>query len=71
MKRSSSIRERAAYGMVIGMSALFLWHFSLIAIKGTVTISEPNVAILVLEMVMLCGCFIFGLWNFIKLLRSV
>jgi len=56
--------------MVIGMSAAFLVHLSLIAIYGDVLIREPSLIILSLEIAGLIGCFLFALVNFIRLLRK-
>lgn len=62
--------EGLAYGMIIGMSAAFLWFFSNIARYGTHLIQEPNVIVLVLEIVFLFTIFVFGVVRLINLLRG-
>jgi len=63
------MREGLAYGMVIGMSAAFLWHFGCIVRQGTVIIQEPNLAILVSEMILLSVIFVYGIASLTKILR--
>ena len=63
------MREGIAYGMTMGMSAAFLWHFSNIIRFGSHYIHEPNIIILSSEIVFFFACFTFTLINLIKLIR--
>ena len=60
------MRNSFANIVVIGLSAAFLTHFGLIAYYGKVVISEPHVAILVLEIIGLIGLIVFATLNLVK-----
>lgn len=64
------MREGLSYGMVMGMSAAFLWHLSNIAKFGTHLIQEPSLAVLALEILLLCAVFLFGSVSLINCLRG-
>ena len=63
------MREYLAYLFVIGLSAAFLWHFSLIATQGTVIIKEPSLAVLSLEIAMVVSFIAFAMVNMIRMFR--
>jgi len=63
------MREWFANIIVICLSAAFLYHFSLIAVRGTVTIQEPNTWILGLEIAGMVGFIIFAIFNLVSLTR--
>ena len=64
------MREGLLCGIVIGMSVAFLWHFSNIVLFGQHIIQEPNLVILVSEIVLISACLIFAIVCLIQLLRS-
>lgn len=47
--------------LLIALSGLILYHFCLILIHGQVIIYEHSKLVVVLEIVLLFGCFLFGL----------
>ena len=50
-------------------SALFLAHFLLIAIYGSVVVAEPHIPVLLIEVVMFAGFMALAMWEIISLLR--
>ena len=52
--------------LIVGMAGALLWVVSAIAISGRVYFHEPNVLILVAEIVLLIGILIYGIVNFIR-----
>lgn len=64
------MREWLANFIVLGLSAVFLWLFILIAIQETVTIQEPNPIILGLEIAIFVGFIAFAVVNMVGLLRG-
>ncbi|MBA7692023.1 hypothetical protein ES703_100581 [subsurface metagenome] len=64
------MRECCTNLMVVCLSTALLYHFSLIAIRGTVTIREPNTLTLGLEMAVLVGLIIFAIFNLVRKVRS-
>ena len=64
------MREWLTNTIIIGLSIAFLLHFGLIAIHGAILIQEPNLYILIAEMVMMI-CFItFAIYNMTKIRRG-
>ena len=63
------MREVLAYLMVIGMSSAFLWHFSCIIRFKTYTIQEPSQIALISEIILFSACLIYGIVNFVRLMR--
>lgn len=55
--------------LMMGLALAFLVHFGLIVAYGTVVIQEPNVIMLSLEIVLLVGIVILGIYNFIDLIH--
>ena len=68
--RKTSVKGLFAGGVIIGLSAALLWHFSNIWRYGQHLIQEPNAAILTLETAGLLLIFAFGLTKFISDLRG-
>lgn len=56
---------------MIGMAIAFLWHFSIIAISGSIITREPSLAVLAFEITLLVGFVIFGLLNIVRILRRI
>jgi len=67
--RKMSVKDLIAGGVIIGLSAALLWHFSNIWRYGQHLIQEPNIAILTLETAGLLLIFAFGVTKFISDLR--
>jgi len=68
--RKTSVKGLFAGGVIIGLSAALLWHFSNIWRYGQHLIQEPNTAILTLETAGLLLIFAFGVTKFISDLRE-
>uniref|UniRef100_A0A6H2A4W7 Uncharacterized protein n=1 Tax=viral metagenome TaxID=1070528 RepID=A0A6H2A4W7_9ZZZZ len=49
--------------------ALFLAHFLLIAIMGSVVIAEPHIPFMVAEVVMFAGFMALAMWEIVSILR--
>ena len=65
-----NIKDLIAGGVIIGMSAALLWHFSNIWRYGQHLVGEPNIAILSLETAGLLVILVFGISKFISDLRK-
>jgi len=65
-----NIKDLIAGGVIIGMSAALLWHFSNIWRYGQHLVGEPNIAILSLETAGLLVILGFGVSKFISDLRK-
>lgn len=63
------MKEAITCGLLIGMSAAFLWHFSNIWRYGRYLVGEPNILIRSLETIGLLAILVFGILSFIALLR--
>jgi len=57
--------------LVIALSTALLFHFITLVRYGSVVIQEPNSLILWGEIVMIVGCFIFGLFNAVYILLKI
>ena len=68
--RKTSVKGLFAGGVIIGLSAALLWHFSNIWRYGQHLIQEPNIVILTLETAGLLLIFAFGVTKFISDLRE-
>ena len=64
------MRECCTNIMIVCLAGALLYHFSLIAIQGTVTIREPNTLVLCIEMVGVVSCISFAIVNLVKIVRS-
>ena len=64
-----NIKDLITHGLIIGMSAALLWHFSNIWRYGQHLIGEPNNIILSLETAGLIAILVFGISKFISDLR--
>jgi hypothetical protein len=60
------MRHAISNGLIIGLSAALLWHFSNIWRYGQYVVGEPNIVIRSLETAGLLAIFIFGISNFIS-----
>ena len=69
-KSRMNIKDLIAGGVIIGMSAALLWHFSNIWRYGQHLVGEPNIAILSLETAGLLVILGFGVSKFISDLRK-
>lgn len=65
------MREYLANTFVLGMAAAFLWHFYLIATRGSFTVGESSPVVLGLEIALLSGIAIFGAINLVRILRRL
>jgi len=63
------LRDVIADGMIVGLSASLLWHFSNIWRGGQYLIGEPNVVIRSLETAGLLIILVFGISKYISDLR--
>lgn len=52
--------------LIIGMAAVWLYHFIQIAREGSFYICEPSKPILIAEIVFFAGVLCFGIWRLIK-----
>lgn len=52
--------------LIIGMAAVWLYHFIEIAREGSFYICEPNKLILTTEIVSFVAILCFGIWRLIK-----
>ena len=55
--------------LFIGMTLAFLWHFSNIFLLGPHKIQEPNMTILVMEVLFMLFVLAFGIYMTIKDMR--
>ena len=55
---------------VIALGLALLWHFSMIAIYGRVSIGEPNTFVLVSEIVLVSGIVGFAVYNLIRMVKD-
>lgn len=51
-------------------SALFLAHFLLIAIYGSVVIAEPHIPVLLIEVVMFAGFMALAMWEILSIIKK-
>ncbi len=65
----ATMRHAIGNGMIIGLSLALLWHFSNIWRYGQYLIGEPNIVIRSLETGGLLAIFIFGISNYISLVK--
>lgn len=56
--------------LVIAMGAAFLWHFTLIHLRGQVLIQEPSALVLWAETVLFATITGFGIYCWISWLRE-
>ena len=56
--------------LVTGMGAAFLWHFTLIHLRGQVLIQEPSPLVLWAETALLAAATGFGIYCWISWLRG-
>jgi hypothetical protein len=66
---AGTMRHAIGNGLIIGMSAALLWHFSNIWRYGQYVIGEPNIVIRSLETAGLLTIFIFGISNLIMSMK--
>ncbi|MGR3295862.1 MAG: hypothetical protein ACUZ8A_06510 [Candidatus Bathyanammoxibius sp.] len=52
------------------MGSAFLWSFIQIATKGQVYFQEPNVLILVLELVLMVSIVVYGSYKFVRAVKE-
>jgi len=64
-----TMRHAIGNGLIIGLSAALLWHFSNIWRYGQYVVGEPNIVILSLETAGLVAILIFGISNFISSMK--
>ena len=64
------MRQAIGNGIIIGLSAAFLWHFSNIWRYGQYLVGEPNIMIRSLETAGLLVILIFGISNYISVVKS-
>jgi len=64
-----TMRHAIGNGLIIGLSAAFLWHFSNIWRFGQYVVGEPNIVIRSLETAGLLAILIFGISNFISSMK--
>jgi len=56
--------------LISSMSVSFLWHFSNIIRKGSYYIQEPNMVVLISEVVLMSLIFLYGLYLLIGIGRG-
>lgn len=64
------MKDIIADGVIIGMSAAFLWHFSNIWRYGQYLVGEPNILIRSLETAGLLAILVFGVSKYISDLKK-
>jgi hypothetical protein len=65
-----NIKDIIADGVIIGMSAAFLWHFSNIWRYGQYLVGEPNTLIRSLETAGLLAILVFGISKYVSDLKE-
>ena len=65
-----NIKDIIADGVIIGMSAAFLWHFSNIWRYGQYLVGESNIVIRSLETVGLLAILVFGISKYVSDLKE-
>ncbi len=65
-----NVKDIIADGVIIGMSAAFLWHFSNIWRYGQYLVGEPNIVIRSLETAALLAILVFGIGKYISDLKG-
>ena len=65
-----NLKDLITDGIIIGLSAALLWHFSNIWYYGQYLIQEPNIIIRSLETVGLLFIFVFGVSKYTSDLRK-
>jgi len=66
-----NIKDIVADGVIIGMSAAFLWHFANIWHYGQYLVGESNTAIRSLETAGLLAILGFGICKYVSDLKAV
>ena len=64
------MKDIIADGVIIGMSAAFLWHFSNIWRYGQYLVGESNIVIRSLETVGLLAILVFGISKYVSDLKE-
>jgi hypothetical protein len=60
------VRDIIADGLITGMSAAFLWHFSNIWRYGEYLVGEPNIFVRSLETLGLMAILVFGISKYVS-----
>lgn len=63
------MREWMTNAFLLGLALAFLVHLIMIAVRGQVTIAEPNPLILGLEIAAMIGIMTFTIINMVKIAR--
>ena len=63
------MREWMTNAFLLGLALAFLVHLIMIAVRGQMTIAEPNPLILGLEIAAMVGLMTFAILNMVRIAR--